>query len=163
MLGPGIYCLPPPPPKKKNKKKKKNMYISGISGIPQKKTFEILATPKISPLCTLTSRKYPKFDRNYSLNQSSYMLTPQNMHKIFILKNIYLFETPKHIEIQDFDPPPQKKKKKKKKWPEPTYVCKYHHPGVRVLIFVLSLHLYQCFVYASIEGSGESAHMRRLA
>ena len=33
----------------------------------------------------------------------------------------------------------------------------------RGLNFGLSLHLQPCFVYASREGSGESAHMRRLA
>ena len=33
----------------------------------------------------------------------------------------------------------------------------------RVLNFSLSIHLYSYFVYASSEGSGESAHARRLA
>ena len=35
--------------------------------------------------------------------------------------------------------------------------------GDRGLKFGLSLHLYPYFLYASSEGSGESAHMRRLA
>ena len=35
--------------------------------------------------------------------------------------------------------------------------------GARDLTFGLSLHLPSCFVYASTEGAGESAHLRRLA
>ena len=37
--------------------------ISGISGI-HKEIFEILATQKLSPFCTLTLRKDPKKHRN---------------------------------------------------------------------------------------------------
>ena len=67
--------------------------ISGISGI---KMFETLATPKIIPIL---HRKYP-------LNQSSFMMTPKNIQKIFIPQKIFIsLKIQNNLEIQDFEPP----------------------------------------------------------
>ena len=44
-------------------------------------------------------------NRNDPLNQSSLVMTPQNIHKIFIPQNYSFFlKTPQIIEILDFEP-----------------------------------------------------------
>ena len=88
-LGPSIYRSPP-----KNIRNFKH----------PKKIFEILATPKISQICTLTLKKDPKMHRN-DPQTSPNCDDPKNIHKIFIpKKDIHFSENQKNIEIQNFEP-----------------------------------------------------------
>ena len=79
--------------------------ISGISGIPQK-IFEILATPKISPICTLTLRTDQTFIEMAAETSPVLWWPPKNIHKIFIPPKTFIcLKTPKNIEIENFESP----------------------------------------------------------
>ena len=115
------------------------------------KIFEILATKKNTPpFCTLTLRKDPKKDRNYTKYSLILWWTPKNIHKIFIPpKNIYFSEKPQKIlKLKIFNP---------KQWPEPTYAWKYQStppppPGL--------IPRKPCFWWKLIICADEPAHYR---
>ena len=63
--------------------------------------------------------KDPKMPRNDLLILSNFVMTPKNIHKIFILQTILIFsEKPKNIEIKILSPPPPPHKKMAQ-----VYVC----------------------------------------
>ena len=79
---------------------------NNIMNFKHPKNIELLATQKKHPpFYTSTLRRKPKMHRNDPYIWSNFVMTPKNIHKIFVPQKIFIFlKIPKNIEIQNFEP-----------------------------------------------------------